>query len=417
MKRGAGWLALLLPWAAHGEPPERNVAPPWYAEGEVPIAPGVGSVKVKVRESALYQRPGAVERRRGTLTRGAIAPLFAAVRGPNCGSRWLLVGPSAWLCSDEIEYSSAAYVEPARSPALDFGLPYNYYFVHGDGAHAYASFEAAGDAAPEGDLDRGFYLPIVEVRSQANGARFGRTRYGQWIAMSELAPARPLDFSGKKLGASGLDVAWVRAPKGARALRGSESAVLPRFSELTVVDRTPERGRVRVREGDRELWVEARDVSMPTLAPPPPPVRGAERWIDIELASQTLVAYEGSRPVFATLVSTGKGRQGTETATPKGTFRVWVKLHTSTMDNLEREFEGRRYSIADVPYVQFFHKGVALHAAFWHRNFGQIHSHGCVNLTPEDARFLFEWTGPHLPRGWQAVLPSDHEPGTLIRVR
>jgi lipoprotein-anchoring transpeptidase ErfK/SrfK len=117
-------------------------------------------------------------------------------------------------------------------------------------------------------------------------------------------------------------------------------------------------------------------------------------------------------------VSTGRGAQGTETATPLGVHRIWVKLATSTMGNLGDEDADTRYSIEDVPYVQFFAKGVALHGAFWHHSFGAAHSHGCVNLAPVDARWLFEFTSPAVPAGWSAVLPAGAtDPGTVVRVR
>ncbi len=173
----------------------------------------------------------------------------------------------------------------------------------------------------------------------------------------------------------------------------------------------------------------SRELARPTMAPRPTEVDGDERWIDIELATQTLVAYEGERPVFATLMSAGRGPQGSDTATPIGINRIWVKLASSTMDNLERrddpsalesvrpQEEQSFYSLDDVPYVQFFNKAVALHGVFWHRNFGRVQSHGCVNLAPKDARFLFGWTLPKLPRGWSAVLPTATEKGTLVRVR
>ena len=81
----------------------------------------------------------------------------------------------------------------------------------------------------------------------------------------------------------------------------------------------------------------------PTIAEPPSEVdvESGERWIDVELATQTLVAYEGKRPVFATLVSTGKGKQGTALATPIGTHRIWIKLLQSDMDNLGDEKAAR----------------------------------------------------------------------------
>jgi hypothetical protein len=70
-----------------------------------------------------------------------------------------------------------------------------------------------------------------------------------------------------------------------------------------------------------------------------------------------------------------------------------------------------------VPYVQYFSKGVGLHGAYWHRSFGNVRSHGCVNLAPLDAQRLFSFTSPRLPAGWTAVLPTEHESGTVVRVR
>ena len=108
----------------------------------------------------------------------------------------------------------------------------------------------------------------------------------------------------------------------------------------------------------------------------------------------------------ATLVSSGRGRQGTYNATPIGTYRVWAKLTSSNMDNLEDENANRYYRMETVPWVQFFSKGVALHGAFWHHSFGHVRSHGCVNLAPRDAEKIFYMTNPRIPAGWTAVLPS-----------
>jgi lipoprotein-anchoring transpeptidase ErfK/SrfK len=173
-------------------------------------------------------------------------------------------------------------------------------------------------------------------------------------------------------------------------------------------------------DGAAPEWMLARDLARPQVSPPPAEVGGSaatEKWIDVHLGSQTLVAYEGLRPVYATLVSTGRGGQKSDSATPAGVHRVWVKIVTSTMDNVEREDVGRHYSMEDVPYVQFFAKAVALHAAFWHRDFGRVRSHGCVNLAPHDAKWLFSFTAPHVPTAWHAAYPTKNEKGTAIRVR
>ena len=169
-----------------------------------------------------------------------------------------------------------------------------------------------------------------------------------------------------------------------------------------------------------EAWMRARDLVRQNLAPPPDEIGGAatqERWIDVELATQSLVAYEGARPVYTTLISSGRGATGTDTATPLGAHRIWVKLLSTNMGNLQNEDADEHYLIEEVPYVQFFDKGVALHGTFWHRDFGRVHSHGCLNLSPVDAEWLFGFTSPHLPAGWSAALPVSIETGTLVRVR
>ncbi|HEY2512139.1 MAG TPA: L,D-transpeptidase, partial [Polyangiaceae bacterium] len=167
-------------------------------------------------------------------------------------------------------------------------------------------------------------------------------------------------------------------------------------------------------------WMRARDLTHPSVTAPPGEIGSdaTAHWLDVDLSTQTLVAYEGPRPRYATLVSTGRPPADT----PVGVFRIWVKLWSSDMDNLapeeeEENQEGERFSIEDVPYVQFFEHGVALHGAFWHRDFGRVHSHGCVNLAPKDAAWLFGFTAPHLPSGWDAVLPTALEPGTVVQVR
>ena len=74
------------------------------------------------------------------------------------------------------------------------------------------------------------------------------------------------------------------------------------------------------------------------------------------------------------------------------------------------------YSIQDVPWIMYFHSGIALHGAFWHSSFGHERSHGCVNLEPYDAKNLFGWVGPRLPDGWHGIHATDANPGTRVIV-
>ena len=165
-------------------------------------------------------------------------------------------------------------------------------------------------------------------------------------------------------------------------------------------------------------WMMARDLARPTTAEPPVQlVAPDEHWIDVDTASETLVAYEGIRPVYATLASTGRGALGSGAETPAGVHRIWVKIRASDMDNVGREEAEESYSMDEVPYVQFFDGAVALHGTYWHGDFGHVRSHGCVNLSPRDARWLFSFTAPRMPSGWAAVFPTPLDPGSIVRVR
>jgi hypothetical protein len=132
--------------------------------------------------------------------------------------------------------------------------------------------------------------------------------------------------------------------------------------------------------------------------------KNGERWFDINVTKQTLVAYEGPKAVFATLVSTGEAGLGDPEktkSTKRGIFRIHTKHIAATMDS---EIVGEEFELRDIPYVQYFEGGYALHAAYWHDDFGKPRSHGCINLTPDDARRLFFWTEPKVPPSWHSVM-------------
>jgi lipoprotein-anchoring transpeptidase ErfK/SrfK len=258
-------------------------------------------------------------------------------------------------------------------------------------------------------------VTIVEEKA-AGEDRFGRTSHGLWLAMRDLLPARVSTFHGETV-EQGVDFGWVVADRArvwsAPTQKGKPTALRDRFARVAVRDRAGPM--VKVEEG---TWMLAADLAIPTVAPAPTELsRPSDRWIDVDLATQTLVAYEGSRPVFATLVSSGRGGAGSGNETPTGVHRVWVKLTTTDMASSERGEGDAHYSLDDVPYVQFFDHSVALHGTYWHADFGHIHSHGCVNLAIADAKWLFEFTEPRLPPGWVAVYPTLLDDATIVRVR
>ncbi|HEX6268932.1 MAG TPA: L,D-transpeptidase family protein [Anaerolineales bacterium] len=111
------------------------------------------------------------------------------------------------------------------------------------------------------------------------------------------------------------------------------------------------------------------------------PVEGnGERWIDVNLSEQRLYAYEGDVVVKSFLVSTGVAA----TPTVTGKYKIWIKVRVQDMS-------GPGYYLRDVPYVMFFYKDYGLHGTYWHKNFGTPMSRGCVNLTIDDAAWLYNW--------------------------
>ncbi len=109
-----------------------------------------------------------------------------------------------------------------------------------------------------------------------------------------------------------------------------------------------------------------------------------ERWVDVNLTTQTLRAYEGDNIVFTTLISSGTWEHPTVT----GQFRVWLTFESQTMDG---SLLGYDYYLENVPYVMYFYQDYALHGTFWHSNFGTPMSHGCVNLETSDAAWIYNF--------------------------
>jgi len=107
---------------------------------------------------------------------------------------------------------------------------------------------------------------------------------------------------------------------------------------------------------------------------------GGGKWIDVDLSSQAVAAYQGNSAVRWMTVSTGTSRY----PTPPGRFSIYSKYPSVTMS-------GPGYYLPGVPHTMYFYRGYALHGTYWHSNFGTPMSHGCINLTRGDAAWLYSW--------------------------
>ncbi len=131
-------------------------------------------------------------------------------------------------------------------------------------------------------------------------------------------------------------------------------------------------------------WLDARNVRRVDPHTTPPPGVTANRWIEVNLAEQTVSVYQDDRLIFATMASTGVDRFWTR----PGLFQIQQKLVETTMANsVQDDF----YYLEDVPWTMYFDQARALHGAYWHNFFGYVFSHGCVNLSVGDAHWLYNW--------------------------
>lgn len=270
----------------------------------------------------------------------------------------------------------------------------------------------------------------IEAAFESGGRTFYLTTEHLIVPADKMRAARLADFQGVELAAADapgphLPMMWVRwkpakvfdvdATNAAGVKETAETLQFQAHSSIAPKERVL--GGVRyfelLDEPRKGKLVRAADVTRVDAATDLPYMVGPDdAWIEVSILRQSLVLYRGKTPVFATLVSTGADGVGdveTTRSTPRGHFRLQSKHATWRMAGDEHppwkegDKPDPRYRIDDVPWVQYFHGGYALHAAFWHDSFGMPKSHGCINLSPRDALWLFGKTEPKLPAGWHGV--------------
>jgi len=151
--------------------------------------------------------------------------------------------------------------------------------------------------------------------------------------------------------------------------------------------------------------------AQPTSTPVPEwalmwgPLPTEDKWIEVDLTTQTIRAWEGTELVLTGPISSG--RRGM--ATRVGRFHIQSKHRRQGM-------AGAGYYLPNVPHVQYFVGSIAMHGVYWTVDWGTPSSHGCVNLKPDDAAWLFDWTDPPVPEDVNTVYATQDSPGTLVIV-
>lgn len=430
------------------------------------------------REAWIFARPTAKSRRLGYLRAGAVVARSAKwISKRGCKAGWYRIKPRGYVCVSSKATLSLDH-PVARLSALRpnmRGLPYTYVRSRHPTPAMYAALPSpalqrekepslayfdreyrrlrkeegfvkppAAEPIPlalkkqrtlpplAGDnrSRKAVYLRQARVRSGfallANyahqGRRFGLTTDLNLIPLDRTRVVEPSTFSGVMLSDEmPLPIAFVRSPRAKRFVAREGRASLQASGRAPYRSLAMLTGKTRRYKG--ALFHQTRDGSwlrddrlaiVRKFKQAPRWARQGKKWIDVSILRQVLVAYEGRRPVFATMVSTG--RDGIKDhrenhATIQGTFLIHTKHLSVTMDGDER---GDEFDLRDVPFVQYFTEGYALHGVYWHDDFGTPRSHGCVNLAPRDAAHLFAWTTPDVPAGWHASLSLRR--GTVVHI-
>jgi hypothetical protein len=417
------------------------------------------------REVVIYEAPNRRSERLGYLRLGARVPRSAETHGHDgCSGGWYRIMPAGFVCAGPAATTdpSAPLARLARTRAdRQSALPYVYGRAKPVPPPLYASLPSAEEtrrvegrapsratgfdelpAAPESDLivpgkplpsplgyARASALPVRALPNagfalldalEHEGRRFGLTTDLDLVPLDRLTRIEPSTFHGVTLDeTTTLPVAFVRT-RFALEYQGGPTVGLRPGRQLGFREALPLTGEKKTFDGIRYLetkrggWLRAEHaLVIERPAALPPWASGKKSWLHVGIRDQTLVAYSGATPVYATLVSTGSGGLGdpAEThATPRGEFVIHTKHVAINMDGDE---VGDEFDLRDVPYVQYFTEGYALHAAYWHDAFGLPKSHGCVNLSPLDARALFHLTEPAVPQAWHGAFARA---GTLVSI-
>lgn len=263
-------------------------------------------------------------------------------------------------------------------------------------------FYDAPGGNPVSTIDHGYNY--VSIRQITGG--WVQLSNGQWVPEEHTRTADVSSFRGIEiLEEPTMPYAWmVRSAYPSSFPGGPENRDLPRISQytlLTIYATEVVDGWEWYMVGPGQ-WLQQTRVAKLKPVERPEGVGPDDFWIGVDLFEQTLVAYEGDRMVFATLVSSGLPQWSTN----EGLFQVYIRAVSTPMTGASGQPDF--YFIENIPWVMYFDNDIALHGAYWHDLFGYRQSHGCVNLSIMDSWWLYRWSeGAKDKLPWVYVYSSD----------
>ncbi len=291
-----------------------------------------------------------------------------------------------------------------------------------DGKPTVTLADLSADA--DGNLDKrmvkGFFVAVDKTFGW-NSRTWYRTTNGLLAPTDRMWIVKPPESKGIELPDDAKGAGFVLGDKADKFELSSDGKKMKdkghvaRFTGEPLTGKTVDVDGATYRETTDGWWMKDNQITTTAPGARPSDIGADEKWVDVTLEKKTLVLFVGDKMVYAALISPGKHStdKKKDHRTPTGSWRIREK-HIAVMMHGEGAAGDLPYDIDDVPYVSYFKGSYALHGAFWHSNFGHDMSHGCVNLSPLDAKYVFNWVEPALPRGWHAVWATKDHLGTTV---
>lgn len=332
-----------------------------------------------------------------------LAFLFTA--GPLEGARCFHFSEDVGtVCDGRAEPEPDQFQEPV--PRDESLLDWVSYAYMKDNINIYPEPNSA--ARPIYNVGEGFLYITVQKQLVSNGQSWYQINPGQFALADGIVPVKTPAFHGTEISVQperpfGWIVQEVVPSSGPDEDPDPDQEEMARFTFFQVFDAV-------VGEGDwiwydigGDRWIRQTSVSLIDVNPVPEEIPAGEYWVEVDLFEQTFAAYEGTRMVYAGLISSGLNRWPTE----EGLFQVWSRYLQAKMSGAEGKVD--YYFIEDIPYIMYFDRQneIALHGAYWHDRYGYKHSHGCVNMPPLDAEWVYYWSAEAPNDLWVWVHTSD----------
>jgi hypothetical protein len=311
---------------------------------------------------------------------------LALVKDPVAAAKCYLYSEGVGYACDT-EPPPPVFARP--SPLAGSFLPRTTYVRLHDNINVYGGPSLSSPVAR--NVGDGFLFSTVQGVVENEGQRWYMINQGEYVRSEDMHAVSISKFTGLEIKAQParpfgwllVDVKYSREPGAEPA---EDTFWLPRYTFFEVYDAVVAEDEWIWYHIGGGRWIRQTEVSLVDVSAKPEEVGENDFWVEIDLYEQSFAAYEGRRMVFAGLVSSGLNRWPTH----EGLFQVWSRQLRTKMSGAEGKVD--YYFIEDVPHTMYFDNDIALHGAYWHDRFGYKHSHGCVNMPPLAAEWIFNWS-------------------------